>query len=111
MEATGVNWKQVWHILADGEFTLIWANAARVKNVPGRKTDFADAAWLPDLLAHGLIRASFALEVTTQEMRALLRTRKQLVRHANLKLASALSQITAWAPAQCSPSRIGRQFS
>jgi transposase len=107
MEATGVYWKPVWHVLSDGEVTLILANAAHVKNVPGRKTDVADAAWLADLLAHGLIRASFVPEAPTQEMRALLRTRKQLVREqashvqriqktledANIKLASVLTQI------------------
>src|SRR6202165_1801271 len=38
MEATGVYWKPVWHILGDGEFELLLANAAHVKNVPGRKT-------------------------------------------------------------------------
>jgi transposase len=43
MEATGVYWKPVWHILADGEFELVLANAAHVKNVPGRKTDVNDA--------------------------------------------------------------------
>ncbi len=109
MEATGVHWKPVWHILADGEVTLILANAAHVKNVPGRKTDVADAAWLADLLAHGLVRASFVPEAPTQDMRALLRTRKQLVREqashaqriqktledANLKLGSVLTQVTA----------------
>ncbi len=107
MEATGVYWKPVWHILADGDLTLILANAAHVKNVPGRKTDVADAVWLADLLAHGLIRASFVPEAPTQELRALLRTRKQLVREqashvqriqktledANLKLSSVLTQI------------------
>ena len=106
MEATGIYWKPVWHILSDGEFTLILANAAHVKNVPGRKTDVADAVWLADLLAHGLIRASF-VPPATQELRALLRTRKQLVREqashvqrlqktledANLKLASVLTDI------------------
>ena len=56
MEATGVYWKPVWHILGDGDFTLLLANAAHVKNVPGRKTDVNDATWLADLLAHGLIR-------------------------------------------------------
>jgi transposase len=45
MEATGVYWKPVWHILDDGEFTLVLANAAHVKNVPGRKTDVNDAMW------------------------------------------------------------------
>ena len=59
MEATGVYWKPVWHVLADGDFELVLANAAHVKNVPGRKTDVNDATWLADLLAHGLIRASF----------------------------------------------------
>ncbi len=87
--------------------TLILANAAHVKTVPGRKTDVADAVWLSDLLAHGLIRASFVPETETQVMRTLLRTRKQLVREqashvqriqktledANLKLASVLTDI------------------
>ena len=56
MEAIGVYRKPVWHALPDGEVTLILANAAHVKNVPGRETDVADAAWLAELLAHGLIR-------------------------------------------------------
>ena len=107
MEATGVYWKPVWHILSDGDVTLLLANAAHVRNVPGRKTDVADAVWLADLLAHGLIRPSFVPEAPTQELRALLRTRKQLVREqashvqrlqktledANLKLSSVLTQI------------------
>ncbi len=107
MEATGVYWRPVWHVLSDGEFALTLANAAHVKNVPGRKTDVADALWLADLLAHGLIRPSFVPEAPTQELRALLRTRKQLVREqashvqriqktledANLKLGSVLSQV------------------
>jgi len=80
MEATGVYWKPVWHILDDGEFELVLANAAHVKNVPGRKTDVNDAMWLAELLAHGLLRASFVPDAQTQEMRNLLRTRKQLVR-------------------------------
>ena len=66
MEATGVYWKPVWHVLSDSEITLILANAAHVKNVPGRKTDVADALWLADLLAHGLIRASFVPEAPTR---------------------------------------------
>ena len=80
MEATGVYWKPVWHILSDGEFTLVLANAKHVKNVPGRKTDVNDATWLADLMAHGLIRGSFVPDAHTQELRGLLRTRKQFVR-------------------------------
>ncbi len=107
MEATGVYWKPIWHILSDGDFTLLLANAAHVKNLPGRKTDVNDATWLADLLAHGLIRASFVPDKPTQQMRDLLRTRKQFVREAsshiqriqktledaNIKLDSVLSDI------------------
>jgi transposase len=107
MEASGVYWKPVWHVLSDGDLTLVLANAAHVRNVPGRKTDVADAAWLADLLAHGLIRPSFVPEPATQALRALLRTRKQLVREqashvqrlqktledANLKLGSVLTDV------------------
>jgi transposase len=108
MEATGVYWKPVWHVLSDGDLVLVLANAAHVRNVPGRKTDVADAAWLAELLAHGLIRPSFVPDAPIQALRALLRTRKQLVREraghvqrlqktledANLKLASVLTDIT-----------------
>src|ERR1700751_4567525 len=80
MEATGVYWKPVWHILSDGDFTLVLANAKHVKNVPGRKSDVSDAAWLADLLAHGLIRGSFVPDDQPHQMRSLLRPRKQLVR-------------------------------
>ena len=59
MEATGVYWKPVWNILSDGSFELIVANAAHIKNVPGRKTDMNDAMWIADLVACGLIKASF----------------------------------------------------
>jgi transposase len=107
MEATGVYWKPVWHVLDDGEFTLVLANAAHVKNVPGRKTDVNDAMWLAELLAHGLIRGSFVPDIQTQEMRNLMRTRKQLVREqsshvlrlqktledANIKLDCMLSDV------------------
>jgi transposase len=68
MEATGVYWKPVWHVLSDGNFTLVLANAAHVKNVPGRKTDVNDATWLADLLAHGLIQSSFVPDEQTQEI-------------------------------------------
>ena len=106
MEATGVYWKPVWHVL-EGHFELVLANAAHVKNVPGHKTDVNDATWLADLLAHGLIRASFVPPIAVQNLRALTRTRKQFVRErsahiqriekvledANLKLGVVLTDI------------------
>jgi transposase len=79
MEATGVYWKPVWHIL-EGTCELILANAAHVRAIPGRKSDTNDARWLADLLAHGLIRASFVPPTAIQHLRDLTRTRKQLVR-------------------------------
>lgn len=106
MEATGVYWKPVWHILED-EFELVLANAAHIRNVPGRKTDVNDAMWIADLLAHGLIRSSFVPPAAIQELRDLTRTRKQLVREiaqhslriqkvledANLKPGSVLPDV------------------
>jgi transposase len=107
MEATGVYWKPVWNILSDGDFELVLANAAHIKNVPGRKTDVSDAAWIADLLAHGLIRSSFVPDPEMQELRELLRTRKQLIRQqsshvqrlqktlevANIKLDGVITDI------------------
>jgi len=107
MEATGVYWKPVWHMLEES-CALVLANAHYVRNVPGRKTDVSDAAWLADLLAHGLVRSSFVPERATQELRDLTRTRKQLVRQraqhvnrlhkvledANLKIGSYITDIT-----------------
>ena len=59
MEATGQYWKPVWDVLDERGFELMLVNARHVKIVPGRKTDVADAAWLAELLEHGLLRGSF----------------------------------------------------
>jgi transposase len=97
----------VWHML-EGEFELVLANPAHIRNVPGRKSDFNDAQWIADLLAHGLIRSSFVPPGPIQELRDLTRTRKQLIREAtqhkqriqkvledaNVKLAAVVSDIS-----------------
>ena len=79
MESTGVYWKPVWHVL-ESSFELVLANATQTRNMPGRKSDVNDAMWIADLLAHGLIRASFVPDTPIQELRDLTRTRKQFVR-------------------------------
>ena len=79
MEATGVFWKPVWHVL-ESDFKVVLVNPAHMRNVPGRKSDRNDAAWLADLLAHGLLRPSFVAPVPIMELRDLTRTRKQLMR-------------------------------
>ena len=75
MEATGVYWKPVWHVLED-DFELILVNARHVKQVPGRKTDVQDAQWLCRLAEAGLLRASFVPPKPIRELRSLTRYRK-----------------------------------
>jgi transposase len=78
MEATGVYWKPIYYVLED-EFTLLLVNAAHVKQVPGRKTDVADCAWLAQLLEHGLLRSSFVPPRPIRDLRDLTRLRKCLI--------------------------------
>jgi len=59
MEATGQYWKPIWYVLEERGFELLLVNARQVKILPGRKTDVADAAWLAELLEHGLLGGSF----------------------------------------------------
>jgi transposase len=106
LEATGVYWKPVWHVL-EAQLELVLANAYQVRAVPGRKSDVNDATWLAGLLAHGLLRGSFVPPPAVQELRDLTRTRKQLVREltqhgqrlekvlesANIKLGVVLSDL------------------
>ena len=107
MEATGVYWIPIWKILIGGEFAMNLANAHHIKAVPGRKTDMNDAMWIAELAAHGLIKASFVPDEEYQELRTLMRTRKQFVREqtsnvqriqktlteANIRLDSVISDI------------------
>lgn len=106
MESTGVYWKPVHAILQD-QFTLIVGNARHIRNVPGRKTDVKDAAWIADLLRHGLIRPSFVPPPPIGELRDLVRLRRsvsealtternrtlKLLEAANIKLASVATEV------------------
>jgi transposase len=75
MEATGVYWQPVWHILED-DFELTLCNARHVKQVPGRKTDVSDAQWLCQLMEAGLLRGSFVPPKPQRQLRTLTRYRK-----------------------------------
>lgn len=79
MEATGDYWKPFYYLLAE-ELNVILVNARQVKNLPGRKTDVSDAAWLAQLGSHGLVRASFVPPQPVRELRDLTRARTQLTR-------------------------------
>jgi transposase len=74
IESTGDYWKPVFNIL-EGTCEVLLVNAQHVKAVPGRKTDVKDAAWLAELLQHGLVRASFIPPVAQRALRALTRYR------------------------------------
>jgi hypothetical protein len=78
MESTGVYWKPVYTLL-ETEFECWLLNAQHLRNVPGRKTDVADAAWIAQLVAHGLVRPSFVLPKEIRELRELTRYRKTVI--------------------------------
>jgi transposase len=78
MESTGVYWKPVYYLLEDSlEVWLI--NAEHLHNVPGRKTDVADSAWIAQMVEHGLVRPSFVPPPPIRELRDLTRHRRTLV--------------------------------
>ena len=78
MESTGEYWKPVYEVLEEA-VELVLANAQHVKNVPGRKTDPEDAAWLARLLRHGLLRASFVPSRPIRDLRDLTRLRRKTI--------------------------------
>ena len=80
MEATGVYWKPVWHVLEDADsFELLLVNPAHFKNLPGRKTDVKDSEWLAQLLECGLLRGSFIPPAKVAKLRDLTRYRTKIV--------------------------------
>jgi transposase len=106
MESTGVYWKPVYYLLED-EFECWLLNACHLRNVPGRKTDLADAAWIAQLVEHGLVRPSFVPPRAIRELRDLTRYRKaqieergreaqrldKVLQDAGIKLSSVASDI------------------
>jgi transposase len=107
IESTSDYWKP-FHYLLDEELNVILVNAAAVRNLPGRKSDVSDAAWLADLGAHGLVKASFVPPPPIRALRDLTRTRtvitrertrevqrlEKLLEDAGIKLSSVACEIT-----------------
>jgi transposase len=108
MEATSDYWRPFYYVLEDGPFEVMLVNARHVKNLPGRKTDVSDAAWLAQLGAHGLVRGSFVPPEPIRQLRDLTRTRTAVVRErgretqrlekfledSGIKLSSVASDLT-----------------
>ena len=109
MEATSDYWKPFYYLLEDlPGVEVMLVNARHVKNLPGRKTDVADATWLAQLGAHGLVRASFVPPAPIRVLRDLTRARtaitrergrevqrlEKLLEDAGIKLSAVASDIT-----------------
>lgn len=106
MEATGVLWKPVWHIL-EPEWQLLLVNPQHLKRVPGRKSDVQDAEWIAQLLQCGLLHGSFVPPTAIRDLRDLTRTRTtmadevtavvnrihKVLEDANVKLSAVASDI------------------
>jgi transposase len=114
MESTGVFWKPVYNLLEGVCQQVLLVNAQHVKQVPGRKTDLKDAEWIAELLAVGLLRASFIPPAEIRDLRELTRYRSKVVKQradqcnriqkllesGNIKLASVATDIlgvSGWA--------------
>jgi transposase len=106
MESTGVYWKPVFSVLEE-RFECWLLNARHLRNVPGRKTDVADSAWIARLLEQGLVRASFVPSRPVRDLRDLTRYRRSLTEErsrevqrldkvlhdASIKLSSVVSTL------------------
>ncbi len=93
MESTGIYWRPVYNVLeATDHFELLVVNAQHVKAVSGHKTDAHDAAWIADLLRHGLLRGSFIPPRPLRELRDLTRYRSELV-HDRVRLVNRLHKV------------------
>jgi transposase len=106
MEATGAYWKPVYYALED-ELECWLLNARHLRNVPGRKSDVADAAWICQLIEHGLVRPSFVPPPEIRDLRNLTRYRKaqieerareaqrldKVLQDAGIKLSSVASRV------------------
>ena len=106
MASTGVSWRPVSNIL-EGQCALLVVNAQHRKAVPGRKTDVKDAAWMAELLRHGLLRGRCIPATPQRQLRERTRYRSTLIQDrtralnrlqavleaANLQLASVVSNI------------------
>ncbi len=89
MEATGSYSLPVYYALVGhGDFArVLICNAAHVKNVPGRKTDYADAEWLAHLLECGLLAGSFIPPAQVKAARDVIRYRAKIAQQRVAEIA------------------------
>lgn len=110
MESTGVYWRPVYEAIEEyvpGYECIMVVNAHHMRNLPGRKSDIADAQWISTLFRHGLLEPSFIPERLIRNLREYSRLHRSFVqersRYSNrlekflqthgFKLSSVLSSI------------------
>lgn len=74
MESTSDYWKPFFYLLED-TVPVQLVNARQARNLPGRKTDVSDAAWLAKTASWGLLAPSFVPPPPIRELRDLTRAR------------------------------------
>ena len=123
MEATGVYWKPVWHVL-EGQFELLLANPTQVRALRGRKSDLKDGERIADFLQHGLLQGSFVPPQPIQELRDLTRSRttlkqeqvrignriRKVLEDANVKLGSIMSDVMGVSGREMLRAIVGGEF-
>src|SRR5215469_10649306 len=123
MEATGVYWKPVWHVL-EGQFELLLANPTQVKALRGRKGEFKDGERIADYLQHGLLAGSFVPPQPIQQLRDLTRSRttlkqeqvrignriRKVLEDANMKLSSVMSDVMGVSGREMLRAIVGGEF-
>jgi transposase len=107
MKATSDYWKPFYYLFEES-LPVMLVNAKTARNIPGRKTDVSDAAWLAQLAAHGLLRASFVPPEPIRDLRDLTRARaiatrdrareilrlEKFLESSGIKLSSVVSDLT-----------------
>jgi transposase len=108
IEATGDYWRQFYFLLEDAGLNVELVNAREARNLPGRKTDVSDAAWLAQLGAHGLLRGCLVPPENIRRLRDLTRARtaitdersreiqrlEKMLEDSGIKLSSVATDIT-----------------
>jgi transposase len=107
MEATSDYWKPFYYLMEE-RLPVMLVNAKQARNIPGRKTDVSDAAWLAQLAAHGLLRGSLVPPEPVRQLRDLTRARtiatrdrtrveqrlEKFLESSGIKLSAVISDLT-----------------
>jgi transposase len=108
VQATGVYWIAVYDVLTQHGIRVTLVNAQHTRNLPGRKSDVQECQWLMKLHTYGLLRDSFHLDETVQNVRTIWRLRDRHVKEAsqaiqhmqkaltkmNVQLANVISDVS-----------------